>query len=385
MKVAGWVGIALTVLFLLPLAMVLAVAAVLVPAAVAPISCGDRAAAAGATSAAPPGKPPTESPRPVLPPSVARGAGEGGIGFPLPPPGRPRQDSLHNPPLPIPARIERLYRAAAKRYRIPWTLLAGVGMAETGHGRNNRVSWAGAQGLMQFLPATFAAMGVDGNRDGRAEIGSDADSVFSAANYLTRSGVSEGAAGVRRALRAYNRPAWYTNDVLFYAAAYGGGTVYGNPHHCGTTTRATGGRPVPPLTAGRVAAVLRFATSRAGGPYVMGANGPRAYDCSSLTQTAYARAGIRMPRTAAAQRSWLAAGNGTRIPLGQEQPGDLVFWDSYLGSNQIGHVMLVWNPATKTTIEARSTRDGIGHFSYADGPSHHIFEIWRAANLTSGS
>ena len=114
----------------------------------------------------------------------------------------------------------------------------------------------------------------------------------------------------------------------------------------------------------------------------MGANGPRAYDCSSLTQTAYAQAGIPMPRTAAAQRSWLAAGNGTRIPLGHERPGDLVFWDSYLGPNQIGHVMLVWDPTTKTTIEARSTRDGIGHFSYASGPTHHIFEIWRVANLT---
>lgn len=380
MKVAGWVGVAVTVLVLLPLAMVLAVATVLVPAAVAPIRCADTAAA-GTTSAAPSEQPPTEFPRPVLPPSVAGGAGEGGIGFPLPPPGQPRQDSLHNPPLPIPARIERLYRAAAAKYRLPWTLLAGVGMAETGHGRNNATSWAGAQGLMQFMPATFAAMGVDGDGDGRADILSDADSVFSAANYLTRSGVSEGAAGVRKALRTYNRPAWYTNDVLFYADAYGGGTVFGDPHQCGTN-QAAAGRAVPPLTAGRVATVLKFAAGRAGGPYVMGANGPRAYDCSSLTQTAYARVGIQIPRTAAAQRSWLAAGNGTRIPLGQEQPGDLVFWDSYLGPNQIGHVMLVWDPATRTTIEARSSRDGIGHFSYAAGPSHHIFEIWRVANLT---
>jgi hypothetical protein len=38
-------------------------------------------------------------------------------------------------------------------------------------------------------------------------------------------------------------------------------------------------------------------------------------------------------------------------------------------------------PASKTTIEARSTRDGVGHFSYANGPHHHIFEIWRVGNL----
>ena len=89
-----------------------------------------------------------------------------------------------------------------------------------------------------------------------------------------------------------------------------------------------------------------------------------------------------MPRTAAAQRSWLAAGNGTRIRPGHERPGDLVFWDSYLGPNTIGHVMIVDDPARKRTIEAHNTRAGIGYFSYADGPRHHIFEIWRVGNLT---
>ena len=40
--------------------------------------------------------------------------------------------------------IKTLYRAAAARYKIPWTLLAGIGMEETGHGRNNRTSSAPA-------------------------------------------------------------------------------------------------------------------------------------------------------------------------------------------------------------------------------------------------
>jgi soluble lytic murein transglycosylase-like protein len=136
----------------------------------------------------------------------------------------PRQDSLHNPPLPIPNKIKKLYVAAAGRYKIPWTLLAGVGMEETGHGRNNRTSSAGAQGLMQCMPATWVSMGVDGDGDGRADIHNDADSIYSAAHYLTKSGVSAGAAGVRRALFAYNHVDWYVNDVLYYASRYGGGT-----------------------------------------------------------------------------------------------------------------------------------------------------------------
>ena len=128
-------------------------------------------------------------------------------------------------------------------------------------------------------------------------------------------------------------------------------------------------------TSSSAAVALAFAASKAGGPYRMGATGPRAYDCSSLVQAAYFQAGTRLPRTAAAQRDWLAAGHGLRIPPGHERPGDLLFWDSYLGRHQIGHVALVWDPATQTTIEARNTHVGIGHFRYTT--NHYWFEIWR--------
>jgi hypothetical protein len=142
--------------------------------------------------------------------------------FGLPKWGSPRYQSLHSPAQAIPARIKQLYLAAAARYRVPWQLLAGIGMAETRHGSNNTTSSAGAQGLMQFMPATFRAYGVDGNGDGRRDIHSDADSVFSAANYLIRSGVRTGQAGVIRALWAYNRSVTYRNDVLYYAWSYAG-------------------------------------------------------------------------------------------------------------------------------------------------------------------
>jgi cell wall-associated NlpC family hydrolase len=303
---------------------------------------------------------------------------EGGVGFPIPRPRTPRRNSLHNPPLAVPPKIKKLYLAAADRYKIPWTLLAGIGMEETGHGRNNHTSSAGAQGLMQFMPATWATMGVDGDNDARADIHNDADSIHSAANYLTKSGVSQGSVGVRKALYAYNPLQSYVNDVLFYANRYGGGTVLGDPNDCGS---ANSSRKVPSLTNDRVAKVLAWAKLHDGGSYRMGATGPNAWDCSSFTQAAFAQIDIRMPRLASAQRSWLAAGNGIRIWPGQERPGDLIFWDSYLGPNQIGHVMIVWDPAHKTTIEARSTRAGVGHFSYANGPRHNNFELWRLANL----
>ena len=69
----------------------------------------------------------------------------------LPQPGSPRQASLHNPPTEIPAPVLTLYEAAAIRYGVPWTLLAGVGMEETNHGRNNATSSARTPDIASFL------------------------------------------------------------------------------------------------------------------------------------------------------------------------------------------------------------------------------------------
>ena len=316
-----------------------------------------------------------QGPGPGLP-----GDGEGGVGFELPAPSVPRKASLTTPAAPIPERMERLYRQAAREYNLPWTLLAGIGMAETNHDRNTATSCAGARGAMQFMPATFAAYGVDGDGDGRADIGNRADSVHSAANYLVASGVTGGPDGAREALFAYNRADWYVNDVLHYAAAYGGGHVLADPTDCGPGT-GIGNPDLPPVSNQRVQTMLAFAGDQAGDGYVLGANGPDVWDCSSLTQAAMARIGVSAPRTAQAQRDWLALGNGFQVPPAQAAPGDLIFYDSYLGPSTIGHVAIVWDPATKTTIDAANPRLGVGHFSYADEMDNTIFQIWRLGSI----
>src|SRR5262249_14114470 len=71
----------------------------------------------------------------------------------------------------------------------------------------------------------------------------------------------------------------------------------------------------------QVAAFLKAALSRVGMPYVWGAAGPTAFDCSGLVQWSSARAGIAMPRVAADQ-----ARTGPAVPLSQLQPGDLLFY-----------------------------------------------------------
>lgn len=337
----------------------------------------------------------TQPPPPVADATGATSPdGEGGSlsAFALPTPGDPRKDSIGRAPSPIPADVAALYQQAGARYGIPWALVAGIGQEETDHGRNTATSSAGAQGLMQFTPATFATQGVDGDGDGRADITNPADSIHSAAHYLVTSGVKAGPDGVKKALRAYNHADWYVNDVLYYAAAYGGGHVTGGTDpNCAPGTGDSGTSiavNVPANTPAAVASVLGWATTKRGLPYIFGGNGPNGYDCSSFTLSAYATAGVNMPRTAAAQRSWLASGKGTRIQPGQEQPGDLIFWDSYLGPGQIGHVVMVLDPAQQLTIEASQTcrggarpgidHCGIGSWSYATRQARsHIYEIWR--------
>lgn len=310
------------------------------------------------------------------------GGEEAGVGFELPKWGSPRYQSLRSPAQTIPGRIKQLYVAAAGHYKIPWQLLAGIGMAETRHGRNNATSSAGAQGLMQFMPRTFAGYGVDGNRDGRRDIHNDADSIYSAANYLTASGVARGAQGVIKALWAYNHSVSYRNDVLYYAWSYAGQggsiVVAGDREDCGDGV-GDGNPDLPPLTSDRVAAMFAWAAKQKGKPYIWGGVGPRGYDCSGFVGAAFRQAGIRLPRTAESMRLW-AQKNAYRVPASQARPGDLVFTNTWRGPNKAGHVMVVYNPANHTSWEARGR--GVRIYKYTDFAGHNLYQFWRIGNLT---
>lgn len=87
-----------------------------------------------------------------------------------------------------------------------------------------------------------------------------------------------------------------------------------------------GGGPAPSARAGQAVA---FAYRALGLPYVWGATGPHAYDCSGLTQAAWKAAGVSLPRTTYTQIS-----AGTRVPRSQLRPGDLVFF--YSGISHVG-------------------------------------------------
>jgi peptidoglycan DL-endopeptidase CwlO len=77
----------------------------------------------------------------------------------------------------------------------------------------------------------------------------------------------------------------------------------------------------PGLTPAQIVKFLKAAESRIGLPYVWGAAGPRAFDCSGLVQWSLRQAGVIMPRVAAYQ-----ALTGPRVPVSELQPGDLLFY-----------------------------------------------------------
>lgn len=129
------------------------------------------------------------------------------------------------------------------------------------------------------------------------------------------------------------------------------------------------------LPPGAVGTMLEYAQSHIGKPYVLGASGPNAFDCSGLTGTAMATIGIMAPRTAHQQYEWCRGGAGTAIPLGQEQPGDLFFFNTYLGPFLVGHTGFVWNPVGQRSLEAVMPR--VGHYSYDYATGNNIFAIYR--------
>lgn len=114
-----------------------------------------------------------------------------------------------------------LYKTAATRCPgLSWTVLAAIGQVESGHGRNNGPSSAGALGPMQFMPATWKHYGVDGDGDGKKDIWSPYDAVPGAANYLCANGAGKGGEKLRKSIWFYNHSWDYVNKVMGFAEAY---------------------------------------------------------------------------------------------------------------------------------------------------------------------
>jgi hypothetical protein len=119
-----------------------------------------------------------------------------------------------------PPYLVRIYKAAARRYGLPWPVLAAINYVETGYGADPNYSSAGAEGWMQFMPGTWRAYGEAVDIRGRimAHVAANPwnarDAIFSAARYLVAHGAHS---DLPRAIFAYNHAVWYVQEVLSVA------------------------------------------------------------------------------------------------------------------------------------------------------------------------
>jgi cell wall-associated NlpC family hydrolase len=110
--------------------------------------------------------------------------------------------------------------------------------------------------------------------------------------------------------------------------------------------------PAPAPATSKADRLISFLRAQIGKPYVYGATGPSSYDCSGLTQTAYATVGVSLPRTSQEQSTV-----GTPVSLDSLKPGDLIFWGGegsayhvgvYIGD---GNYLDAANPSTPVGIK----------------------------------
>ncbi|SNX88494.1 NlpC/P60 family protein [Streptomyces sp. TLI_55] len=264
--------------------------------------------------------------------------------------------------------VQQVGRHARKCRGMRWPILAGIAKVESNHATGHAITasgdirpkiygvllngsgaggnttsfpdtdggrWDGtatgerAVGPFQFLPSTWNSIGEDANGDQVADPHNADDAALGAALYLCGDGRDlTRRSQLKAAIYQYNHSTEYVANVLGWIDQY--------------SAAATG--PGLGNVSGDVRTVIEAALSQRGVPYSWGggnAQGPsygiccspsgksgaaiKGFDCSGLTTYAYARAGIRLPRTAAAQ-----AGVGKRIPArlgtGALEAGDLVFY-----------------------------------------------------------
>ncbi len=132
-----------------------------------------------------------------------------------------------------------------------------------------------------------------------------------------------------------------------------------------TPAAAVAAEPVPAPVAAPAPApapsqvAVDTALAQVGKAYQYGASGPGAFDCSGLTQAAYAAAGIQLPHSSRGQ-----AEIGVPVAPLDLQPGDLVFYYTpishvgiYIGDGLIVHAGTEATGVEITTV----SMDGYNH------------------------
>lgn len=122
--------------------------------------------------------------------------------------------------------------------------------------------------------------------------------------------------------------------------------------------------------------VVDLAAQLIGRPYVWGAEGPNAFDCSGLTQYVYQQVGIDLPRRAISQ-SKIGDPAGRRL-----QRGDLLFFSSDSRQSLVTHVGLY--EANGVMIDASKSHGRVRRDDFDDSYWVERFMFARRVRLSDG-
>ncbi|MFD4483229.1 NlpC/P60 family protein [Streptomyces sp. NPDC058471] len=253
----------------------------------------------------------------------------------------------------VPAKYKDLIEESGNKCpEISPNLLAALLTQESGFNPKAK-SPVGARGIGQFMPGTWESSGLDGNGDGKRDILDPEDAIPSSAqhlcdladevkdvpgnkqnNILAAYNAGSGAVKKYGGVPPYKETQNYVRSISALAGKPAGG----------------GGKPGTVVNADQGVTAVNTAQEMVGKPYSWGggnADGPSTgtccspkgssgkgisgFDCSGLVMYAYAKLGVTMPRTAAAQ--YAASKPVTSAKL---RPGDLVFYGS--SASSIHHV-----------------------------------------------
>jgi cell wall-associated NlpC family hydrolase len=156
-------------------------------------------------------------------------------------------------------------------------------------------------------------------------------------------------------------------DVAFRIVGPAGNNVAG-------TTTIPSGFVISGSAKGYLA--VKYALAQLGKPYVFGAAGPNAFDCSGLTTAAWAAAGVALPHLAAGQASY---GTAEPTDLGQAVGGDLVMIPGsdgtavnpghvgmiagYIDERDGRHLFIIQAPMTGVPVELTEATEWSGQIS----------------------
>lgn len=304
----------------------------------------------------------------------------------------------------VPNQYRALVESAVSGYcpRLPVGILAAQIEAES-RWNPNAASPVGARGIAQFMPATWAAHGIDANGDGKANILDPEDAIPSAAAYdcammdsvddvpgdLTSNMLAAYNAGAGNVKKYQGVPPFketqnYVSKIrarakeMVMSDAVSGVGPEGCPTSAPANTlrKAAASMSIATICANAVAgarspeaaAAIKYALSHVGLPYSQPKrNQDGYYDCSSFVSRAYQSAGVNIAppgRNAPTTKTFAAASWAPRLSADELKPGD---W--FEPHN--GHIVMV-------------LADGLMVHTNRTGDVSHVTSLYTSAPYAAG-